>query len=151
MREARAAAVRVSPHLGGLVQSWTGLTGCAGWPIAPTNPQHPLRVRGNPPILFVNSRHDPATSYVWAAHVASVVPRSALLTYAGDGHASYLTSTRVSDTVTGTWSPRSCPPRAAVPVRPSDSSGPLVGRGSAAPPSAAAGSARVSAGVAVVG
>lgn len=99
VREARAAAVRVSPHLGGLVQSWTGLTGCAGWPIAPTNPQHPLCVRGNPPILFVNSRHDPATSYVWAAHVASVVPRSALLTYTGDGHTSYLTSTCVSDTV----------------------------------------------------
>jgi pimeloyl-ACP methyl ester carboxylesterase len=99
VREARAAAVRVSPHLGGLVQSWTGLTGCAGWPITPTNPQHPLRVRGNPPILFVNSRHDPATSYVWATHVASVVPRSALLTYAGDGHTSYLTSTCVSDTV----------------------------------------------------
>jgi hypothetical protein len=99
VREQRAAAARVSPHLGGLVQSWTGMMGCAGWPITPTNPQHPLRVRGNPPMLFVNSLHDPATSYTWARHVQSVVPHSALLTYQGDGHTSYWGSNCTSATV----------------------------------------------------
>jgi pimeloyl-ACP methyl ester carboxylesterase len=97
--KARAAAVRVSPHLGGLIQSWTGFTGCAGWPVAPANPQHPLRVTGNPPMLYVNSRHDPATSYLWATHVQASVPRSALLTYEGDGHTSYLVSSCVSAAV----------------------------------------------------
>ncbi|MGW5675331.1 alpha/beta hydrolase [Streptomyces sp. NPDC003860] len=60
---------------------------CLGAPTA--NPQHPLDVRGAPPILLSNALHDPATGYPWAVSVTrQLAPGGVLLTYEGHGHGS---------------------------------------------------------------
>ena len=66
-------------------------TACLGWPKPVNNPQHPLRVRNlATPLLLVNARHDPATGYTWAVHVARQLGDEAvLLTYEGWGHVVY--------------------------------------------------------------
>jgi pimeloyl-ACP methyl ester carboxylesterase len=64
-------------------------SGCLGWPSPPGNPQRDL-VPALTPTLLVNARHDPATAYPWAQHVAEQLgPRAALLTYDGWGHVAY--------------------------------------------------------------
>ncbi len=77
------------------------LSGCLGWPTAPANPQHALvPPPGLPPVLLVGTRHDPATAYAWAAHVAQQFgPVAGLLTYEGWGHVVYNRSTCVSGEV----------------------------------------------------
>jgi len=63
--------------------------GCLGWPSPPDNPQHDLRP-ARTPVLLVNARHDPATAYPWAQHVAGQLgPNATLLTYDGWGHVAY--------------------------------------------------------------
>ncbi|PZG23420.1 alpha/beta hydrolase [Spongiactinospora gelatinilytica] len=67
------------------VNSW-----CLSEPRPIPYPQHRLRVRGAPPILVVNSRHDPITGRAWAVSVARQIGRAArLLTYEGVGHGVY--------------------------------------------------------------
>jgi pimeloyl-ACP methyl ester carboxylesterase len=64
--------------------------GCLGWPSAPDNPQRPIAPARSGPVLLVSARHDPATAYVWAQHVAGQLgPSATLLTYAGWGHVVY--------------------------------------------------------------
>ena len=89
---AEVTAQWVSPHLHGADQSWTVHTGCIGWPLAATNPQHQLHINDQPTILYVNALHDPSTSYLWALDVRSHTPNSVLLTRDGDGHTSYFRS-----------------------------------------------------------
>jgi pimeloyl-ACP methyl ester carboxylesterase len=77
----RAVAPTVRGHFGfGLV------TMCAGWPGEVGNPQHRTDVTGAPPILLMNSLHDPATSIEWARDVNRQLRGSVLLTYDGWGH-----------------------------------------------------------------
>ncbi|MGH3762506.1 alpha/beta hydrolase [Actinophytocola sp.] len=59
---------------------------CAAWPAAVANPQHRLDVHGAPPVLVLNSLHDPATAHSWARNVARQIPCGVLLTYNGWGH-----------------------------------------------------------------
>jgi pimeloyl-ACP methyl ester carboxylesterase len=62
---------------------------CVGQPPV-AFPQHPLRVHVRTPLLLVNSLHDPATGYDWAANVARQLGRAGVLvTYEGWGHGSY--------------------------------------------------------------
>ncbi|MET3430150.1 pimeloyl-ACP methyl ester carboxylesterase [Actinoplanes tereljensis] len=65
--------------------------GCLGWPYAPANPQHRIvPPPGMPPVLLVGTRHDPATSYVWAQRMAQQLgPAASVLTYEGWGHVNY--------------------------------------------------------------
>jgi pimeloyl-ACP methyl ester carboxylesterase len=64
--------------------------GCLGWPNRPANPQRPIAPARSGPILLVSTRHDPATAYVWAQHVAAQLgPSATLLSYAGWGHVAY--------------------------------------------------------------
>ncbi|GAA0653347.1 alpha/beta hydrolase [Kutzneria viridogrisea] len=93
----QAAAAGLAPHLRiGDVDRYR-LIGCQGWPVA--DPPHPLRVHGAPPVLVVNSEHDPITPYAGAVHVSRQLPGSALLTYRGDGHTTYTQSKCVRDNV----------------------------------------------------
>jgi pimeloyl-ACP methyl ester carboxylesterase len=67
----------------------TAAVGCLGWPARPVNPQRDLRPIATP-ALVVGSRHDPATAYAWARHVATQLgPGTRLFTYEGWGHVSY--------------------------------------------------------------
>ena len=80
-RAQNAAAPSMRTHF-----AWRALSVCAGWPAETPNPQHELDVDGAPPILLMNSLHDPATGYEWAENVSSQLDDSVLLTYDGWGH-----------------------------------------------------------------
>lgn len=76
------------------------VTACLGSPLPVPNPQHRARVRHTPPILLVNSRHDPASGYLWAVHVSRQLGRAGvLLTYEGWGHGAYNRTACTRDTV----------------------------------------------------
>jgi pimeloyl-ACP methyl ester carboxylesterase len=81
-RKQSSAAPTLRAHFGFAVLSL-----CSGWPGATPNPQHATRLdRTAPPVLIMNSRHDPATGYAWARSVNRQLDRSVLLTYDGWGH-----------------------------------------------------------------
>ncbi|HYQ61904.1 alpha/beta hydrolase [Actinophytocola sp.] len=67
--------------------AFAALTLCSAWPAETPNPQHRTHVdRSAPPVLILNSLHDPATGYEWALSVNRQLDRSVLLTYDGWGH-----------------------------------------------------------------
>ncbi|GAA3185564.1 alpha/beta hydrolase [Nonomuraea roseoviolacea] len=75
---------------------------CLGTPAPVPNPQHRLAVDGTPPLLLVNSLHDPATGYLWALGTARQIGReAALLTYEGAGHGVNGRGDCVTNAVTG--------------------------------------------------
>ncbi|MER7663621.1 alpha/beta hydrolase [Streptomyces sp. NPDC096193] len=82
----------VAPHTWRYSEFWDWTSGCAGWPVKPANPPAPLKVRGAPPILLVNTRFDAATPHLWAQRLATKVDGSSLLTVEGDGHTGILNS-----------------------------------------------------------
>jgi hypothetical protein len=85
----KAAAVAPDTHYPAQVFA---LTLCLGWPHV-ANPQHVLHVRTATPILLLNSRHDAATGWNWAANVERQLGRhGVLVTYEGAGHGSYTLS-----------------------------------------------------------
>jgi pimeloyl-ACP methyl ester carboxylesterase len=95
----RALAVR-APQMLASPLAISATAGCLGWPTAPANPQRALTPSRMGPILLVNARHDPATSYLWARHVAEQLgPQATLFTYDGWGHVAYNRSTCISDVV----------------------------------------------------
>jgi pimeloyl-ACP methyl ester carboxylesterase len=68
----------------------TSVYGCLGRTDGTDNPQRALSVARTGPVLLVNARHDPATPYAWAQHVAAQLgPKASLLTYEGWGHTVY--------------------------------------------------------------
>ncbi|MFI6173548.1 alpha/beta hydrolase [Nocardia sp. NPDC051052] len=69
--------------------AWGAGAMCSGWPIAPQNPAHRPQIVDGPPVLIMNSLHDPATPHEWALGVAKNTPRATLLTYQGWGHGVY--------------------------------------------------------------
>jgi pimeloyl-ACP methyl ester carboxylesterase len=66
--------------------AWAATSLCSGWSNDIANPQHRTDVTGAPPILLMNSLHDPATGYEWAKNVNRQLRGSVLLTYDGWGH-----------------------------------------------------------------
>lgn len=76
----------VAPHL------LIGQGGQAAWGCldrTAANPPHPPEFGATPPVLLLQSRHDPATPHRWATDLARRVPTAALLTYDGWGHGVY--------------------------------------------------------------
>lgn len=69
--------------------AWEAGSICSAWPIAAANPPHQPQVTDGPPILILNSKHDPSTPHEWAVGVAATTPRTTLLTYDGWGHGVY--------------------------------------------------------------
>jgi pimeloyl-ACP methyl ester carboxylesterase len=80
-RKQRTVAPTMRTHF-----AWAANSLCAGWPAETANPQHRTDVTGGPPILLMNSLHDPATAYDWATSVNRQLKGSVLLTYDGWGH-----------------------------------------------------------------
>jgi pimeloyl-ACP methyl ester carboxylesterase len=66
--------------------AWAVVSVCSAWPAETRNPQHRTDADDAPPILIMNSRHDPATSHEWARDVHRQLDDSVLLTYDGAGH-----------------------------------------------------------------
>jgi pimeloyl-ACP methyl ester carboxylesterase len=80
-RKQNAAAPVLRTHF-----AWAVLSLCSAWPAAVPNPQHRTDADDAPPILIMNSLHDPATGYAWAKDVHRQLDDSVLLTYDGWGH-----------------------------------------------------------------
>jgi pimeloyl-ACP methyl ester carboxylesterase len=83
---------------------------CINPPVPSTNPQHPLRVHGAPPIMVLNSRYDVSTPYQGAQHVAAQLPGSTLVTYDGMGHGAATRTPCAGDLVYLYLSERRMPP-----------------------------------------
>jgi pimeloyl-ACP methyl ester carboxylesterase len=85
---------RAAPQLGGASPAWEAVTGCVGWTFPAAAPSGPLRFgRHTPPTLIIGSLHSAYTSYEQQQQLHSRIPGSGLLTYAGDTHVNYLSST----------------------------------------------------------
>jgi pimeloyl-ACP methyl ester carboxylesterase len=80
-RQQKKAAPTLRTHF-----AWQAISMCDAWPARTGNPQHRLDVDGAPPILLMNSLHDPATAYGWATNVTDQIDGGVLLTYDGWGH-----------------------------------------------------------------
>lgn len=92
-----AALVAAAPTIG---PYWTyGDIGCANWPYQSTRTPHAVTADGTPTILVVGTTGDPATPYKWAQALAGQLSKGQLITYNGEGHTAYGSSTCVSDIV----------------------------------------------------
>jgi pimeloyl-ACP methyl ester carboxylesterase len=81
---------RLAPHMRASPLGHGAATGCIGFPAKANNPQHRLDIRNAPKILMMNSLHDPATAYAWAANAhRQSRDTTVLLTYEGWGHGVY--------------------------------------------------------------
>ncbi|MFI7544114.1 alpha/beta hydrolase [Actinoplanes sp. NPDC049599] len=81
---------RTGPQMPFSPLALTSAYGCLGRPGVVNNPQRALSPARTGPVLLVNARHDPATPYPWAQHVAAQLgPAASLLTYEGWGHTVY--------------------------------------------------------------
>ncbi|GAA0999089.1 alpha/beta hydrolase [Subtercola frigoramans] len=79
---------------------WTyGDIGCAAWPVPATRTPGPVSAVGAKPILVVGTTDDPATPYEDAQSVAKQLTSAQLITYVGEGHTAYNTSTCVKKIV----------------------------------------------------
>ncbi|MEZ0107720.1 pimeloyl-ACP methyl ester carboxylesterase [Catenulispora sp. EB89] len=85
-------ARQTSPHLGGLVQSWTDMTGCLGWPVAARSTAPSGPVKHAPPALILESTHQTLSAYSWAFGLAAQLPGSSVLSIDGDDYSTYITS-----------------------------------------------------------
>jgi pimeloyl-ACP methyl ester carboxylesterase len=85
-----AEARRLAPHVRSNPLGHSAVTDCIGFPDKANNPQHRLRITTAPKILMLNSLHDPATAYAWAANAHEQSrDKTVLLTYEGWGHGVY--------------------------------------------------------------
>lgn len=80
-RKQNAVAPTMRTHF-----AWAVVSLCSAWPGETPNPQHRTDADDAPPILILNSLHDPATGYAWAKDVHRQLDDSVLLTYDGSGH-----------------------------------------------------------------
>jgi pimeloyl-ACP methyl ester carboxylesterase len=69
---------------------------CALWP-AKADPLTPPKAIGSPPILVVGTTGDPATPYESSVKLAERLPKGRLITYDGEGHTAYGTSSCVTE------------------------------------------------------
>ncbi|TXK18436.1 alpha/beta hydrolase [Homoserinibacter sp. GY 40078] len=72
---------------------------CPQWPFSAERPREAITAPGSPDILVVGTTGDPATPYRWAEALASQLENGHLVTYDGEGHTAYGSSTCVTDTV----------------------------------------------------
>jgi pimeloyl-ACP methyl ester carboxylesterase len=80
----------ISPRLGGAVAN--ELLPCAFWPAPTTGVPADVHAAGSPPVLVIGNTGDAATPYQQAVQVAGTLADGHLLTYVGEGHASYFMS-----------------------------------------------------------
>jgi pimeloyl-ACP methyl ester carboxylesterase len=79
---------------------WTyGDIGCEVWPDQSTRTPHAVTAEGAPPILVVGTTGDPATPYKWAQALAGQLSTGQLITYVGEGHTAYGSSSCVKGIV----------------------------------------------------
>jgi pimeloyl-ACP methyl ester carboxylesterase len=72
---------------------------CAVWPYPSRRVPAPVTAAGSGPIIVVGTTGDPATPYKWAQALAGQLENGHLVTFQGDGHTAYNSSTCVADAV----------------------------------------------------
>lgn len=97
MRKAAAELERVAPTIGKF-QGYGDIS-CAGWPVKSTTVRGPVEAKGAAPILVVGTTGDPATPYKWAQSLSTQLDSGVLVTFKGEGHAAYGTSSCVNGVV----------------------------------------------------
>ena len=85
LRSLLKQSAAVAPQMKISITALGAVLSCQNWPTPVRNPQTRLRWGNVPPVLMVNSLHDPATPYPWAQNAARQ-SGATLLTYAGWGH-----------------------------------------------------------------
>ena len=93
---AQAAEMEKAAPVFGRFLSYGG-TGCYDWPYKPTRTAGALTADGSAPILEIGTTGDPATPYVMAQHVATLLQNGHLITYHGSGHTAYNKNTSAAD------------------------------------------------------
>ncbi|MFG1708801.1 alpha/beta fold hydrolase [Nonomuraea sp. M3C6] len=89
---------RTAPDTHGASPAWEALSGCAGWPLPTAARQHPLPFGPRtPPALIISSLHSAFAAPQQQKWLHQRLPGSRLLTYAGDTHVNYLSSTCIRD------------------------------------------------------
>jgi pimeloyl-ACP methyl ester carboxylesterase len=74
-------------RLQGRVQGWWEWAPCAAWPVqGQDNYRGPWKASTPNPILLINQRYDPNTSYANAVHAERYLGNAVLLTHEGYGH-----------------------------------------------------------------
>jgi hypothetical protein len=64
-----------------------------------SNPQHRLKISGNPPVLVATARYDVGTPAAWNHAAAQQIPRSVVLEYEGVGHGQFRNSVCAHDKI----------------------------------------------------
>ncbi|MGD8168299.1 alpha/beta hydrolase [Herbiconiux sp. P16] len=95
--EQNAELVQASPTVG---PYWTyGDITCSQWEYPSRRVPAPVTAAGSGPILVVGTTGDPATPYKWAQALAGQLENGHLVTFQGEGHTAYNSSTCVADVV----------------------------------------------------
>jgi pimeloyl-ACP methyl ester carboxylesterase len=72
---------------------------CAVWPDKTTRAPHVVTAQGAAPIIVVGTTGDPATPYAWAEGLAEQLSSAQLVTFVGEGHTAYGSSSCVKEVV----------------------------------------------------
>jgi pimeloyl-ACP methyl ester carboxylesterase len=92
-----AELVAAAPTIG---PWWSyGDIGCTVWPDKTTRTPHAVTAEGAAPIIVVGTTGDPATPYVWAEGLAGQLSSAQLVTFVGEGHTAYGSSSCVKEVV----------------------------------------------------
>ncbi|WP_353055513.1 alpha/beta hydrolase [Leucobacter sp. CX328] len=94
MRAEAAELEKLAPTIGRF-QTYGG-TFCADWPGDSTENREPVSAKGANPILVIGTTGDPATPYLWAEALADQLESGVLVTFKGEGHTAYGTSSCAS-------------------------------------------------------
>ena len=70
---------------------------CAFWTPAPVRTPAAIAAPTSPPIVVIGTRFDPATPYKWAVALTKELDTATLITYEGEGHTAFGSSTCVSN------------------------------------------------------
>lgn len=97
MRAEAAELEKLAPTIGRF-QTYGG-TFCAEWPGDAVENRGAVTGAGANPILVVGTTGDPATPYLWAEALAEQLESGVLVTYQGEGHTAYGTSTCASTVI----------------------------------------------------
>lgn len=97
MRDDAAELAQIAPTIG-RYQGYGDIS-CAEWPVPGVAERTPVTAAGADPILVVGTTGDPATPYRWAESLATQLESGTLVTYVGEGHTAYTTSSCVGEVV----------------------------------------------------
>lgn len=81
---------KIAPVFGPFV-SYSELL-CGNWPNPDRPKLPPMNAEGAAPILVIGTTRDPATPYAWSEAMASQLKSAHLLSFDGDGHTAYMSS-----------------------------------------------------------